>query len=132
MDESSIKARCMTTDEIMRVLADVKDDAEDVIANKDTEPHQARFWEQRIAACEAATAILSALQDEGIDDADGVRDLIEDYNKLAMQYKTMVKKFYTAAKPIKKAEIYLCPDCGHRITMKHTHCHWCGKKLGGW
>lgn len=25
-----------------------------------------------------------------------------------------------------------CPECNHRVAPKHSFCHWCGKKLGGW
>lgn len=24
-----------------------------------------------------------------------------------------------------------CPDCGHRITKRRSHCFWCGAKLSG-
>ena len=27
-------------------------------------------------------------------------------------------------------DFYCCPACGKRTSRNHTHCHWCGKKLG--
>ncbi|UWD53100.1 MAG: uncharacterized protein family UPF0547 [Bacteriophage sp.] len=27
-------------------------------------------------------------------------------------------------------DFYCCPACEKRTSRNHTHCHWCGKKLG--
>ncbi|MBR2131911.1 MAG: hypothetical protein IJ955_05110 [Oscillospiraceae bacterium] len=89
-------------------------------------------WQEEVEALETAISILSALQDEGIHDAEQVRDMIHDYRLQATQLKECHRKYQTAAKAVHHSSIYLCPDCNHRVAPKHTHCHWCGKKLGGW
>ena len=81
-------------------------------------------------ACEAAILILQELEREGITDLEGVRDLIEDYNAQARTYQAMHRKFDVASKPIRKDGVLHCPECNHRVSPHHSHCHWCGKKLG--
>jgi rubrerythrin len=133
MDEdSSLQARFMAVDDILQQLASMKDNAESFVEDKDTEPYQANIWQQDIAACEAATAVLSALQDEGVEDADGVKDLIHEYRSLADQHKKMHQKFCVAKNPVRKDGLWHCPECNHRISYRHGFCHWCGKKIGGW
>ena len=79
---------------------------------------------------ETAILILRELQKEGIDDLDGVRDLISDYNAQAKTYQAMHKKYEVARKPIRKDGVLHCPECNHRVGPNHSHCHWCGQKLG--
>lgn len=80
----------MSIDAILAQLASMKDNAKASIG--DVDPEGDEIWRQDIAACEAATAILSALQDEGIKDPEQVRDLIHDYNALAAQYQNLHQK----------------------------------------
>lgn len=58
-------------------------------------------------------------------------DIIYDYQSMADEHKRMVEKYETEAPVIKRGmDFYCCPACGKRTSQNHTHCHWCGKKLG--
>ena len=51
--------------------------------------------------------------------------------EMADEHKRMVEKYETEAPVIKRGmDFYCCPACGKRTSRNHTHCHWCGKKLG--
>ena len=116
-NSGSLAARTMSADRILAQLSDLKDTA--------TDP-------ETVTALEAAVSMIAALQDEGIEDAEALKDLLFDYNLASKQQKELHRKFEVPAKAVKRAEFWLCPECGHRVAPKHTHCHWCGKKLGGW
>lgn len=57
-------------------------------------------------------------------------DIIHDYNLSAKVLAQMQRKYCQANKPIRKNGVWCCPDCGRRVAFNHTHCHWCGKKMG--
>ena len=118
----------MSIDAILAQLASMKDNAKASIG--DVDPEGDEIWRQDIAACEAATAILSALQDEGIKDPEQVRDLIHDYNALAEQYRKMHQR-YEEPEPIRRlGTACLCPDCKHTVRPDNPYCWYCGKRLG--
>lgn len=81
------------------------------------------------SACEAATGILTALQEEGIRDPEQVRDLIADYNALAKQYQDLHEKFEAGDKPLRLGGIYLCPECRRQSRPGNSYCWNCGRKL---
>ena len=87
----------------------------------------------RVAACEAATDILTALQDEGIKDPEQVRDLIHDYNALAEQYQAMHKKYEEPAPVMRLGSgaraACLCPVCHNQSRPGNAYCWNCGKRL---
>ena len=83
-------------------------------------------------ALEAAISFLDAANAGGVTDELDFKDLLFDYGLSAEESDGMRKKFLTAAKVINKDGVYLCPACRHRVGPMHTHCHWCGKRLGGW
>ena len=56
--------------------------------------------------------------------------LQENYHDLAAQYSDMMTTFCYEDKPVKRNNVWLCPKCGKRVQYNHTHCHWCGKKMG--
>lgn len=118
----------MSIDAIMEQLSDLKDIATSLQTPMDGD---------RVAACEAATDILTALQDEGINDHEQVRDLIHDYNALAEQYRAMHKKYEEPAKPERFGLVeghyatYICPKCRNQVRPSHSYCWNCGKRLGG-
>lgn len=90
-------AKGMGIDTILENLADLKDIAASLQTPRDDpEPTQSR-----VAACEAATDILTALQDEGINDHEQVRDLIHDYNALAEQYRKMHQRYEEPAQVLR-------------------------------
>lgn len=117
MSDTGMNARHMNIDNVLAQLSSLKDDAPDGYITD---------------ALEAAIAIISALQDEGISDAEGVKDLIFDYTALEKQYKNLYGKYIKAATPIKKDGIWHCPECNARTSFNHSYCHKCGKKIGGW
>lgn len=62
-----------------------------------------------------------------------MKDILHDYDRQAAQLQAMIRKYEQAERPIRKgAELYLCPLCNHRVNPRHSHCHWCGKKIGRW
>ena len=111
----------MSLDAIMEQLSDLKDIAASLQTPMDGD---------RVAACEAATDILNALQDEGIVDHEQVRDLIHDYNALAEQYRKMHQKYEEPAKPQPLGKFSICPECHKQIAPKDSFCWNCGKRLG--
>ena len=116
----------MSIDAILERLADLKDIATIIPTPGDGPEPMA----SRVAACEAATDILNALQDEGIKDPEQVRDLIHDYNALAEQYQAMHRKYEEPAKPQPLGKFSVCPECHRQIAPKDSFCWNCGKRLG--
>lgn len=58
-------------------------------------------------------------------------DIIADYEKATAQTVEMIRKYETETPAIHRGmDFYQCPACGKRTSRNHTHCHWCGKKLG--
>lgn len=112
----------MSIDAILERLADLKDIAAALQTPMDGD---------RVAACEAATDILSALQDEGVNDHEQVRDLIHDYNALAEQYQSLHQKYEVEDKPVRLGNTFICPACNRQIRQLYAaHCWSCGKRLG--
>ena len=102
-------AKGMGIDTILENLADLKDIAASLQTPRDDpEPTQSR-----VAACEAATDILTALQDEGIKDPEQVRDLIHDYNALALQYQHLRHTYEEGDRPqrLGSSKVFVCPAC---------------------
>ena len=120
----------MSIDAILEWLSDLKDVAIFLKTPRD-DPD---VMESRIAACESATDILTALQDEGIKDPEQVRDLIHDYNALAEQYQKMHQRYEVAAAPVRftnglRTLAHLCPDCRSQSRPGNAYCWNCGKRL---
>ena len=116
----------MSLDAIMEQLSDLKDIAASMQTPRDGPEPTA----SRVAACEAATDILNALQDEGIKDQEQVRDLIHDYNALAEQYQKMCQHYEKPEKPIQLGVAYICPNCKKQLRQTNAgHCWACGKRL---
>ena len=119
----------MSIDAILGQLASMKDNAKSFIDGRD--PEADAIWAADIAACEAATDILTALQDEGIKDPEQVRDLIHDYNALAEQYQSLHQKYEVEDKPVRLGNTFICPACNRQIRQLYAaHCWSCGKRLG--
>ncbi|RKJ19185.1 hypothetical protein D7X48_14820 [bacterium D16-50] len=62
--------------------------------------------------------------------AEELESALQEYHDLAQQYGDMLTVFCYEAKPLLRSGIWLCPKCEKRIQYGHTHCHWCGKKIG--
>ena len=117
----------MSIDAILERLADLKDVALFLQKPRD-DPD---ITESRVTACEAATDILNALQDEGIKDPEQVRDLIHDYNAMAEQYQSLHQKYEVEGKPVRLGNTFICPACNRQIRQLYAaHCWSCGKRLG--
>ena len=117
----------MSLDAIMEQISDLKDIAASMQTPRDGPEPTA----SRVAACEAATDILTALQDEGINDHEQVRDLIHDYNALAEQYQSLHQKYEVEDKPVRLGNTFICPACNRQIRQLYAaHCWSCGKRLG--
>ena len=120
-------AKGMGIDTILENLADLKDIAASLQTPRDGPEPTA----SRVAACEAATDILNALQDEGIMDHEQVRDLFHDYNALAEQYQSLHQKYEVEGKPVRLGNTFICPACNRQIRQLYAaHCWSCGKRLG--
>ena len=126
--ETNIAAMTMTTERILEQLSSLKDNSESFAEAEDADP----IWQKDIEALEAAICMISTLKDEGVNDAEALKDLIFDYNLSVKQNKELHRKFEVAAKVIRADGVFHCPECNRRVSFKHSHCHWCGKKLGGW
>lgn len=97
MADTSMTVLRMSIDNILDQLSGLKDNSAYEARTSD-EP----IWKQDVEALEAAISIISALQDEGISDAEGVKDLIFDYTALGKQYKDLHRKYIKAAAPVHK------------------------------
>lgn len=108
----------MSIDTILEQLAKAKDQT---------------VWQSVADACEAATDILTVLQDEGIKDPEQVRDLIHDYNALAEQYQKMHQKYEEPAPVMRLGSgaraACLCPECHNQSRPGNAYCWNCGKRL---
>ena len=120
-------AKGMGIDTILENLADLKDIAASLQTPRDDpEPTQSR-----VAACEAATDILTALQDEGIKDPEQVRDLIHDYNALALQYQHLRHTYEEGDRPqrLGSSKVFVCPACRQQQRRGNNNCWNCGHRL---
>ena len=124
----SIGSMTMSMDRVLERLSSTKESLEEYNLGKPGD----QVVVENIAAHEAAITILSALQDEGICDAEALKDMIYDYKLATRQNKELHRKFETPAKALRSDGIFHCPECNHRVAPRHSFCHWCGKKLGGW
>lgn len=118
----------MTTEQVLEQLSSLKDICEAYA--EDTASDLSCLTDA--TALETAITMISALQDEGVNNAEELRDWIFDCNLAAKQNKELHRKFEVADKAISRDGVLHCPECNHRVAPKHSHCHWCGKKLGGW
>lgn len=124
-------AQGMSIDEIVATLSSLKGLSEDAAKELGYKPGAVN---REVAACEAATDILTALQDEGIKDPEQVRDLIHDYNALAEQYQKMHQRHEVAEAPVRfsnglRTLAHLCPDCRSKTSPGNNYCWNCGKRL---
>lgn len=116
----------MTMEEIIAQVTSIWDRARPLLGG--AEPGD--VWQASIKACDAAIAILTALQTEGIHDPEQVRDLIADYNALAKQYQMLHQKYEVVARAERLGCKFICPDCHRQISHYGApHCWFCGKRL---
>ncbi len=117
----------MNIDSILAQLSSLADNSRSFIKGNSEDD---AIWKMDVKACEEATDILTALQDEGINDSEQVHDLIADYNALAKQCQTLHEKFEVKAKPKQLGDKYVCPECNRMVKGYHDcYCWFCGKRL---
>lgn len=126
-------AQALSIDTILAQLVSMKDNALSFIVPEPADPEAQEIWKADVEACEAATAILSALQDEGIRDPEQVRDLVHDYKALAEQYQKMHQQYEEPAKVLRLGTgaraACLCPKCRNQSRPGNAYCWNCGKRL---
>lgn len=85
-------------------------------------------WELRINEVLVRFGVIKEiLQDNA---AEELESTLQDYHDLATQYSDMMTTFCYEDKPVKINNVWFCPKCRKRVQYNHTHCHWCGKKMG--
>ena len=57
-------------------------------------------------------------------------DIISDYEKVVSELNRLLQHYETEAKSINRNGAYCCPECGRRVQFNHSHCHYCGKRIG--
>ena len=62
--------------------------------------------------------------------AEELESVLQDYHDRAKQHGNMIQKYIHSEKPVRQNGVWLCPACNHRIQYNHSHCHFCGKKIG--
>lgn len=85
-------------------------------------------WELRINEVLVKFGVIKENLQENA--AEELESTLQDYHDLAAQYSDMMTTFCYEEKPIMRNNVWLCPKCGKRVQHNHTHCHWCGKKMG--
>lgn len=80
-------------------------------------------WQKDVDAIHDTIAILSELQDAGIDGLPALKRTIQ-------RLKFYKFKFDVPIPPKKGDGVLHCPQCNGRVQRGHTFCHKCGKKLG--
>lgn len=131
-NDAGVTAVYMSIDNVLDQLSSLKNNSASFICALDEEDEDQQIWKNDITALEATIAMITAISDEGIDDAEGLKDLLHDYNAQAAQLKELHRKYENPTKAIWRDSVWHCPECNHRVMPRHSHCHWCGKKLGGW
>ena len=88
-------------------------------------------WSEDITFCKATIDILTALQDEGIKDPEQVRDLIHDYNALALQYQHLRHTYEEGDRPqrLGSSKVFVCPACRQQQRPGNNNCWNCGHRL---
>lgn len=116
-------------DKLLGWLSDLKTNCKHVITGRPQDAETDAKWQSHVAALEQATAIISALQDEGISDPEQVKDLIADYRAQAETHKKMFEKYETPTPMTDAGGRLFCPECRKRVNITANYCGTCGKRL---
>lgn len=87
-----------------------------------TEEKERQEAKESVDLLAEANAMLSELQDAGIDDLAAIKRWIQR----GRFYKF---KFDVPIPPKKMDGVWHCPQCNGRVQRGHTFCHKCGKKM---
>lgn len=119
----------MNIDRILAQLASLADNSRASIIGKKEDDEFDEIWKADIEALEQTTAILSALQDEGIEDPDQVHDLIADYNAMAEERREMFRKYEHPDRTVSIGGQDFCSECRSQVRYQPRYCSRCGKRL---
>ena len=119
----------MNIDHILSQLSSLAENSSSFITGKPEDAESDAIWKADIEACGQATAILSALQDEGIEDPEQVHDLIADYNAMAEERREMHRKYEHPDPATSVGGQMFCPECRTPPYHYPRHCPRCGKRL---
>lgn len=87
-------------------------------------------YQKIIEELDACRLHCESMSQDGMDILQEAMDIIADYEAVVDQNNRMVAHYETADMTIKRqAGVYVCPNCGKRVQVGHSHCHWCGKKV---
>lgn len=125
MDELSMSARTIAIGTVIDQLRSLEGHCHSMTTVKDAD----EIWTRDVTALQAAAAILEAMQEAGVNDAEQVADLLHDYNGIAEQYRAMRTRYEVPRKPFHADGVWHCPRCNKRVGFNNTHCHWCGQKI---
>ena len=121
----SMKIMTQIFDTTIAQLESIRANAEGYIL----EPDYDEIWEEDIDACNAAIAALKMLRDEGITDAEGLKDLIFDRDTAIRAYQRE-RALRMESKPMKHSgTAYLCPVCAGKVHAMDKVCRYCGQRL---
>ena len=128
--EISIAARSLTIGSILDQMRSIRENAASFL-HTPPEPDEDDIWTADIEAVDAASAILSALQEEGIGNAEQVKDLLFDYGLANKQLQAMHEKYEKKALPKmdENGQRCLCPSCNWKLHAHAFYCHHCGKRI---
>lgn len=115
----------MKTAECVSQLGRILDLHKQVADNPDRDPAQ----ERDVEALKMAIQLIASLDIEGIRDGGELLDYFNDYKGLEKERRQLRFRYEVPMKPIYKDSVLHCPECNHRVSPGHAHCHWCGKKL---
>lgn len=93
---------------IIAALDNLKDHCKSMARDKDSD----EIWQQDVQALQEAM------------------DIISDYEKAVADSSRMTQHYEMMVKPARRSGVWCCPNCGKRVTYKHSFCHWCGKRVG--
>lgn len=70
-------------------------------------------------------------RNHGIANPEDLDSALADYKMQADELRSYRIHFNMAQHPHRSADgvLWLCPKCSHRVHIRHTYCHWCGKKM---
>lgn len=70
--------------------------------------------------------------DDSVQALEETMDIVSDYVKVTSELRAMKIRYEIKLEAIQhkdNKDIYLCPNCGKRVPLKHSRCHWCGQAI---
>ena len=83
------------------------------------------------AELEQIVHILDTLQEEGIQDAEEIKDYFFDYRLATEQWQKVHEKYEKPEQVHRVEGLMFCPHCKKKAYPRTKHCGQCGKALSG-